>query len=51
MKLKVSTREMLAYMSKLQQPKPPKLDFKILESEVQAPEPVRRPVWELENAD
>jgi hypothetical protein len=51
MKLKVSAREMLAYMSKLQQPKPPKLDFKIMESEVRDPEPIRRSAWELEKAD
>jgi hypothetical protein len=51
MKLKVSAREMLEYMSKRQHPKPPKLDFKIMESEVQDPEPVCRPIWELENAD
>jgi len=38
-------------MSKLQHPKQLKLDFKVMESEVQAPKPVRRPVWELENAD
>jgi hypothetical protein len=52
MKLKVSAREMLDYISKLQRPKPSRVeDFIILKSEVQEPEPVRRPVWELENAD
>jgi hypothetical protein len=52
MKLKVSVREMLKYMSERHQPKPPGVeDFRIMESEVRDPEPVRRPVWEWENAD
>lgn len=52
MKLKVSAREMLRYMSKLQQPKPLRVeDFKIMESEVRDPEPIRRSAWELEKAD
>jgi hypothetical protein len=52
MKLKVSAREMLQYISRLQHPKPPRSeDFRIMESEVRDPEPVRRPIWEVENAD
>jgi len=52
MKLKTSAREMLKYISRQQHPKPPRVeDFRIMESEIREPEPVRRPVWELENAD
>jgi hypothetical protein len=52
MKLKTSARERLQIISRLQNPKPIRFeDFKIMVSEVQDPEPVRRPLWEVEDAD